>query len=396
MSKRIIYCFLLSLHLAPVNAEVDEQSDGRSDAKTDVRTIVKNKNSLNAQLAEIEKLYGRTAFLLKTLQSQVELKRHNLTKIREEINVLQTEVSKQNKELSGQIKAAHAMGQQEKLKLLLNQKDPALSSRMVVYYDYLNAARVSKLSQINNAMTQLVKLEQRQQQETALLDKDLEQKKAEQITADSVRDRRSKLLAQFNGDYFENELQINRLKDSENKLKNLIASLQKTSGDESILNERVKDEPDSEAVISTSVKGAEAELSFPSLKGDFSELKGKLPWPVTGQLQSKFGSTNGGAWEGGVLIDAKEGADIRAVSTGAVVYSDWLKDYGLLIIVEHGEGFMTLYAFNQSLYKNVGDKVDAGEVIASVGQSGGRSQPGVYFGIRKKGKPLDPIEWCRR
>jgi septal ring factor EnvC (AmiA/AmiB activator) len=129
---------------------------------------------------------------------------------------------------------------------------------------------------------------------------------------------------------------------------------------------------------------------------DFAELKGKLPWPVNGKLTHKFGSARTeGTWDG-VLIDAAEGMEIKAVTGGKVVYAQWLRSYGLLIIIDHGQGYMTLYAFNQSLYKHTGDLVKAGDVIASVGQSGGRSQAGLYFGIRKKGEPVDPLEWCRR
>lgn len=378
MIKKIIYCFLLSLYLTSGNAEVVGQS------------------SVNEQLAEIEKLYGRTAALLRTLEKQVELKQNNLSKIHKEMALLQNEVTKQSKELAGQIKAAHAMGQQEKLKLLLNQKDPALSSRMMVYYDYLNAARVSKLSHVNDSMTQLASLEQRQQEETSLLEKDLEQQRAERITADNAREKRARLLNQLGDDYFANEQQLNRLKESESKLKNLIASLQLSTGDSESAVERVEEQLNHQTVISASVKGSDSEASFPVIKGDFSELKGTLPWPVTGQLRNKFGNADGGAWADGVLIDAKEGADIRAVTNGTVAYADWLKGYGWLMIVNHGEGYMTLYAFNQSLYKHKGDKVDAGEVIAAAGQSGGNGKSGLYFGIRKKGKPVDPIAWCRQ
>jgi septal ring factor EnvC (AmiA/AmiB activator) len=134
----------------------------------------------------------------------------------------------------------------------------------------------------------------------------------------------------------------------------------------------------------------------PELKADFSTLKGSLPWPVRGRLAQKFGSPRTeGVWDG-VLIDAPEGMEIKAVTQGKVVYAEWMRGYGLLIIVDHGHGYMTLYAFNQSLYKKMGDTVEAGDVIASVGQSGGRSQSGLYFGIRKKGVPIDPLEWCRR
>ena len=113
-------------------------------------------------------------------------------------------------------------------------------------------------------------------------------------------------------------------------------------------------------------------------------------------MAQKFGSPRTeGVWDG-VLIDAPEGMEIKAVTQGNVVYAEWMRGYGLLIIVDHGHGYMTLYAFNQSLYKKMGDTVEAGDVIASVGQSGGRSQSGLYFGIRKKGVPIDPLEWCRR
>ncbi|PPD48315.1 MAG: peptidase M23 [Methylobacter sp.] len=378
MIKKIIYCFLLGLYLTSGNAEVTGQT------------------SVNEQLAEIEKLYGRTAALLRTLERQVELKQNNLSKIHKEMALLQNEVTKQSKELAGQIKAAHAMGQQEKLKLLLNQKDPALSSRMMVYYDYLNAARVSRLSHVNDSMTQLASLEQRQQEETSLLAKDLEQQRAERIAADSAREKRARLLNQLGDDYFANEQQLNRLKESESKLKNLIASLQLSTGDSEPVVEPVEEQPNHQTVISASAKGSDSEASFPVIKGDFSELKGALPWPVTGQLRNKFGNADGGAWADGVLIDAKEGADIRAVTNGTVAYADWLKGYGWLMIVNHGEGYMTLYAFNQSLYKHKGDKVEAGEVIAAAGQSGGNGKSGLYFGIRKKGKPVDPIAWCRQ
>jgi septal ring factor EnvC (AmiA/AmiB activator) len=131
------------------------------------------------------------------------------------------------------------------------------------------------------------------------------------------------------------------------------------------------------------------------LKADFPALKGKLPWPVKGRLAQRFGSPRSeGIWDG-VLIDASEGMEVQAVTRGKVVYAEWLRGYGLLTIIDHGQGYMTLYAFNQSLYKRMGDQVKAGDVIASVGQSGGRSQSGLYFGIRKKGVPIDPLEWCR-
>jgi len=407
MRKKLVFCFLLSVFVYEANAEISEKNEELSEVQSGIKAAGENmqriqlqKNTLNTQLGEVEKLYGKTAALLKTLQGQVEQKRQNLSKIRQEMQSLQDEVAKQNKELAGQIKAAYAMGQKEKLKLLLNQQDPALSSRMLVYYDYLNKARLTKLAGISDAMKHLDQLDKQQQQETELLEKNLEQKKSEQIAADGVRKRRTELLSQLKSDFSSNEQQIIHLKESENKLKNLVSSLQRSTNDLTFEVEQAKKLHKAAEPPSESTKDLpDSDNDFSKLEGDFYSLKGQLPWPVKGRLANKFGSARAESAESiwdGVLIDAGEGTDIRAVTGGKVVFSDWLRGYGLLIIVDHGKGYMTLYAFNQSLYRQVGDWVNAGEVIASVGQSGGRSHSGLYFGIRNKGKPVDPLEWCRK
>ncbi len=418
MSKSLFCCFLLILCVHEGKAEdakkierLNEFQAGNIATNQDMQRMQLQKNTLNTQLGEVEKLYGSTVALLRSLQTQVEQKRQNLSKIRQEMLDSKNEINKQNQELAGQIKAAYAMGQKEKLKLLLNQQDPALSSRMLVYYDYLNKARLTKLDSISKSMQHLDQLGKQQQQETELLEKNLEQKKSEQIAAEGVRKRRAGLLRQLKSDFSSNEQEITHLKESENKLKNLVSSLQRSTNDPSFEVEQTKKshkavevspEPDRE------LPGSRDDFSkFPpgptvanaGVGGDFSSFKGQLPWPVKGRLTHKFGSARAesaeSTWDG-VLIDASEGTEIRAITSGKVVFSDWLRGYGLLIIIDHGKSYMSLYAFNQSLYRQVGDWVDAGEVIASVGQSGGRSHSGLYFGIRSKGKPVDPLEWCRK
>ena len=419
MRNKLVLGILLSVFAHQGNAEVSEKNDafyesqsGIAAASQDMQRIQQHKNTLNARLGEVEKLYGKTAALLRTAQGQVELKRQNLIKIQQERERLQDEVAKQNKELAGQIKAAYAMGQKEKLKMLLNQQDPALSSRILVYYDYLNKARLTKLAEISKSMQHLDQLGKQQQQETELLEKNIQQKELEQVAVDEARKRRAQLLTQFKDELSSNEQQIIHLKESENKLKNLVSSLHQSTNDINFEVEQnkklrkpvqiqaqaqpepTKDLPgarDDDYKITPSPAATKAGIS-----GDFSSLKGQLSWPVKGRLANKFGSARAeGTWDG-VLIDASEGTEIHAVTSGKVVFSDWLRGYGLLIIIDHGKGYMTLYAFNQSLYRKMGEWVDVGDVIASVGQSGGRSRSGLYFGIRNKGKPVDPLEWCRK
>ncbi len=407
MRKKLIFCFLLSVVFRQGSAEVSRKNQELNLIQSGIKAASENrqriqlqKNTLNKQLGEVEKLYGRTAALLRKLQIQVEQKRQNLSEIQQEMHEARIELAKQNKDLAGQIKAAYAMGKKEKLKLLLNQQDPVLSSRMLVYYDYLNKARLTKLASISEAIQHLERLGNQQQLETELLEKNLEKKESEQIAIDRVRQQRAELLKQLRKDFSSNEQQIISLKESENKLKNLVSSLERSTGDLAVEMEQTKK---SHQAVKTSFEPEKNSPdfggSFSKLKGDFFSLKGKLPWPVKGRLSNKFGSARTGSAESvwdGVLIDASEGTEIHAINSGKVVYSDWLRGYGLLTIIDHGKGYMSLYAFNQSLYRQVGEWVDVGEVIASVGQSGGRSHSGLYFGIRSKGKSVDPLEWCRR
>ncbi len=354
------------------------------------------KTSLQNLLADVEKKYGETAALLKSLHTEIENKRQNLINIRRDIKSHRYEIDQQSKKLADQVKAAYAMGRQEKLKLVLNNQDPALYGRMMVYYHYVNKTRLSRLADIEASVMRLDQLEKQKQAETALLEQNLEKKKSEQTALNDFREQRNKLLAQLNNDFSSSEQQLSHLQESENKLKGLITSL--SSGEETNIVDDSATKELSVPINAAPLEDASPQINddFPKLDGDFPALKGKLPWPVRGRLAQKFGSPRSGGIWGGVLIDAKEGAEIHAVTRGKVAYADWLRGYGLLMIIDHGQDYMSLYAFNQSLYKRKGESVQAGDVIASVGQSDGRSQPGLYFEIRKKGTPINPLDWCKK
>ena len=390
MRKKLIFCFLLGALIRSGHAEDVQTSnelnkvESNIDAvKQDMQRLSQQKDDLQNLLADIEKHYGETAALLKKLQAQIVQKNINLDRIRQDMRAYQDEIDKLSKELAGQVRAAYAMGQKERLKLMFNQQDPDLSSRMMAYFNYINKERLKKLAEIESAVQHLDQLDKQKQIETERLEQDLERKKSEQAELDKARKQRNKLLVQIGNDFSSSEQQLSQLQLSENRLKSLMASLPITEEELAVDAEQTKELPT-------------AMESSAQLKADFLTLKGKLPWPVKGRLAQKFGSPRSeGTWDG-VLIDANEGTEIKAVTRGKVAYADELRGYGLLTIIDHGQGYMTLYAFNQSLYKRQGDTVEAGEVIASVGLSGGRSQAGLYFGVRKKGVPIDPLEWCRR
>jgi septal ring factor EnvC (AmiA/AmiB activator) len=383
--KKLGLIFWLSLLLVSINegrAGLFDKNEESTKTQANVseqssQSFELRKADLQKQLADVEKRYGETATALKTLQEQIEQTRQNLGKNQQDRIAYQKEIDKDSKELAEQIKAAYMMGQKEKLKIMLNQQDPVLSSRMMLYYNYLNKARLKKLNDINLAIKYQGQLDQQRESETKLLEQSLEQKQVTQDVFNKAKMLRSVLLRQLLRDFSSRQQQLADLKESETKLKSLITTLQ----DEKLT-------PDAPA----------KELTKPvpevvQLNSDFETLKSKLPWPVNGAVR-KFGSArSGGIWDG-VLINANEGVDVKAVAKGKVAYAGLFQGYGSLIIIDHGLGYMTVHGFNQSLYKREGDIVEAGDVIASVGKSGGRKQSGLYFAIRKQGMPIDPLGWC--
>jgi len=389
MQRTLVFYISLCLFTFPVSAE--ELSDKQSDeeglvgsANTSKQELEQQKDQLLGLLAQVDERYGDVAAALNSIQEQIVKGNKDLDKLRQEISVYHGQMDTLNNELSGQVRAAYAMGQQDKLKLMLNQRDPALSSRMVVYYEYLNRSRLEKLANIQETVRYLDRLDKEKQTETELLEKNLVQKKTEQTALDEARKQRNDLVARLNHDFSTEEDQLSFLKQSENKLIDLIGTLENGT-------EANNEEPEPSSTDRITVN----DDSFPKLTGTFSTLKGKLPLPVRGKLASMFDNPSLDDMWKGVLINSQEGTEIKAVSKGKVAYAGTLKGYGLLIIIEHDKDYMSLYAFNQSLHKHKGDSVEAGDVIATVGQSGGRNKPGLYFEIRQNGKPVDPLAWCR-
>ena len=348
------------------------------DVKEDMQRLSEQKSGMEGLLADIEKHYGETATSLKAQLSIIDQHRQGIARIQQEIKIYKREIEVLNKELVGQVRAAYLMGHEQRLKLILNQQDPVLTARIMVYFNYINKERLKNLSNKEAAVKLLSQLDQQKKTETELLQQTLEEKRTEQSRLDQDRKQRNALLTKIKQDYSSNEHQLTQLQENEISLKNLMSSLPIT---------------DEELAVNVG-QNKEKIQGNTEFKGDFTTLKGSLPWPVKGRLAQTFGSPRADSHWDGVLIEANEGTDIKAVTEGKVVYAEWKMGYGMLLIIDHGHGYMTLYAFNQSLYKHEGDWVEAGDVIATVGQSGGRSQAGLYFGIRQNGTPVDPLEWC--
>jgi septal ring factor EnvC (AmiA/AmiB activator) len=272
--------------------------------------------------------------------------------------------------LGAQIRAAYRAGRNDFVKLLLNQEDPALIGRVLVYHDYFSRARAHRIAAVSAAMGRLDALEMEIRAETLALGRLQTQQaaKLEELTAH--RDSRSAVIARLDRHIRERGEELRHLQTNERELAALI--------------ERLKQQE--------SAVGAFEELP------PFETLKGRLSWPVDGRQAVSFGSPRkGGRLRAeGVTIEADAGTEVRAVAGGTVVFADWFRNMGLLIIIDHGGGYMSLYAHNEALAKKPGDFVRAGDVIGRVGDTGGQERAALYFEIRAEGAPVDPALWCRR
>ena len=279
----------------------------------------------------------------------------------------ETQLNRERGALAGQLRAAYMIGREEPLKLLLNQRDPSRAGRMFAYYSYFGHARADQIQHIQDNVHSLEALDGQLQVEDAKL-AELEKEQRAQISGmEQARSQRSVVLANFEAESHNRTESLDRLRSQQAGLEKLLRELRK------------------------------ALEKFPVDNNDaFAKLRGKLAWPVTGKLVARFGETRAGGvkWDG-VLLATERGAQVRAVYQGRVVYADWLPGLGLLTIVDHGDGYMSLYGHNERLFKAVGEQVAAGDAIASAGDSGGTARPELYFEIRKAGKPVDPRPWFK-
>ncbi len=263
------------------------------------------------------------------------------------------------------------IGRQEYLKLMLNQEDPALVGRTLVYYDYFNQARSEHINQVQLALEKIENLRSEISTETKKLQQTQAKRQAEKKSLEKTYRERALVLARLSRDIKSKDQKLAQMSADEKRLQNLLQAINKAM-------------PDIFAEVGQ--------------HKSFAAYKGKLVWPVRGQVKKLYGKRRKAGklkWNG-VMINAAKGREVHAISHGRVAYADWLRGYGLLLIIDHGDGYMSLYGHNQSLYKETGDWVDVNEVIAEVGDSGGQQSSGLYFEIRYKGKPTNPSRWCKR
>jgi septal ring factor EnvC (AmiA/AmiB activator) len=325
----------------------------------------KQRSSLEQQLKTDDLAISKVAKAINKIEVELSTTEDKIAALAIEKKQLTIAKKRQERLLAQQLRAAYTTGQHDYLKLLLNQDQSEKIQRTISYYQYLNQARIKEINNFQTTISQLLEVSTEHQTQMAYL----QQLKDEQLQQDTQfrrsKAQRSNTLKKLGRKLLSSQQQLNKLKAEEN---NLNQALKKLS-----------------AII-------QAEINLTGL----SKLKHKLSWPVEGRMLHRFGTRKQGylKWKG-VLITAPISRQVQTIHNGTVLFSDWLKGYGLLTVIDHGNGYMSLYAHNQTLLKSVGDRVEIGEPIALIGQSGGLEQPGLYFEIRHQGKALNPKLWCQ-
>ncbi len=272
-------------------------------------------------------------------------------------------------QLASQLRAAYMIGRDEPLKLLLNQRDPQRAGRMFGYYSYFGRARADQIGMITEHVAELETLDRELAAEEAELAALERRQRNELSRLEQAREQRRDVLASLREESRSREASLKRLRAQQGALENLLRELRRAI-------DRLPPVDDSRG---------------------FARTRGRLNWPVAGQLKARFGETRAGGlkWDG-MLVGAARGSPVRVVARGRVVYADWLAGLGLLVIVDHGDGYLSLYGHNEQIFKRVGETVAAGEALSAVGDTGGLRDPALYFEIRRGGKPVDPRPWFGR
>ena len=328
-----------------------------------------SRDRLIVELQAAEVVISEQRIRLKELERERNYSAKRRAELSADLATRETELHEESRQLADQVRAAYMSGSQERIKLMLNQRDPAALGRLMTYYGYLNDYRAENIDAVTEHIHELLALRKAVAAAEARIAELARAQYAELTELNSAQERRQQLLASLKGKIADEGREIERLAAQEKDLSRLIAELTSILSDYPITSE-----------------------------DPFSRHRGRLTWPVAGTLVHDFGQPRVSdrlKWNG-VVLAAPRGREIRSVYHGRVVFADWLAGLGLLVIIDHGEGYMTLYGYNETILKNTGDWVAPGDVIATVGDSGGQPISALYFEIRRGIQPVNPNSWITR
>ena len=354
---------------AAAESRLSEVTEAISDLRKQLDSSRADHREEQARMQELDLAIQETSLNFRALEEQRIRHMEELATLQSEREMYLSSLDVRMGQLAAQVRSSYKMGSQSRIKLVLNQDDPARLGRMLAYYDFLNRAQVQKISSLKEALTTLDGMQQSIDQELSRVESVQNEQGIVLEALNQQRLARGVLLAQLSG----------RIDSEESRLR----ELEQNRKDLEVLLER----------LSNVLADIPADLGS---RTGVAGQKGKLPMPLKGPVKHAFGQerTGGSKWQGW-LIESQTGAEAHAVAYGRVAFADWLRGYGLIMIIDHGQGFLSLYGHNESLLQEVGAWVEPGEIISIVGSNPGSDQ-GLYFELRKDGKALDPAAWITR
>ncbi|MBT8422165.1 MAG: peptidoglycan DD-metalloendopeptidase family protein [Gammaproteobacteria bacterium] len=376
IQKALILVVLAALLFPVTGMAVDDRAQKERELEQvrlrieKLRTVidkdVEKRDSVTARLRDIERLLGSVRRNLNNLRTERESTEARRLALLEQKKQKMADLDRERSGLAGQLRTAYINGREERLKLLLNQRDPAVIGRQSVYYRYFTDARVERIGRVEEHLSELTRIESEvAAQRQSLVE--LEQRRTEELASlEGAREKRKKIVAKLERQIQTGGSELGRLQRQAQAIVTLLEELERILADFPVESQQ-----------------------------PFAKLKGRLAWPARGRLLGDYGEPRSGQsmkWNG-VLIGAERGEQIRAIAHGRVAYSDWLPGLGLLAVIEHGDSYLSLYGHSERLDRSAGDWVEAGEVIGTVGDSGGQTVPGLYFEIRHDRVPVNPHPW---
>ncbi|WP_290700577.1 peptidoglycan DD-metalloendopeptidase family protein [Amphritea sp.] len=379
MQKKLLTVFLTTLLLSlcmPVFAAQEKATETQiTSLKKSISELVNTlgalkgeRKSVQQKLRRSDKSIGELAQEILRLNKQLKGAEARLKKLERKKAPLLKSLKQEAIRLEEQLRQQYKTGTQPRLQLLLNQRDPEQVSRMLQYYDRINQTLSQRLQNFREGLIQLEQAENdiRSAQQDIFDRRDLLKARSDDL--ELVRKERRIVLSKLEKKLSSGSQQLKSLQADQQRLEQLL----------------------------TQIRSSIEKISLGGNDRSFRELKGRLPWPAKGSLSRRFGSKSSGIRFEGILLSQRSGQPVKAIHHGRVVFSDWLRGYGLLTIVDHGGGYMSLYGHNESLLREVGEWVSGGDQLATVGSSGGSTKPGLYFALRYKGNSTDPLKWLAR
>jgi len=370
------------------------------------RTMQTDRKEAADELRQSEQAISSGIRQLRQLEGERQRTQSELQTLTQQSDALSARIRQQQARLAQSLKAAYQRGQGDALKLMLNGADPNQTARDLRYLAYLSRAQHELIETLRVDLAQLAVLQQTTAQKTNALKQLQASREAEQQKLLGDKQAREQVLQKLSVKIQQQRREISTLKRDERNLTQLIERLNRVMAQQAareaarVAQQAKKPQKNGKGVASPPRRAVgvntETPVAFYSDK-PFSKLKGSLRLPVAGELMNRFGAPREGggvSWKG-VFIRAAQGATVKAIAAGQVVFSEWLRGFGNLIIVDHGEGYMSLYSNNESLYKQVGERVQPGDAIAAVGNSGGQPDPGLYFEMRHQSRPVNPLLWVK-